>query len=89
MHVLGCCQLRQQLAVLPHHNMQEVMSYIKGSAEAVASPSGVLSEDEYLALGRKRAAGNLELRKQVYALLPVSAQQHNRICCVALHFMLS
>jgi hypothetical protein len=34
----------------------------------------VLSEVKYLALGRKRAAGNLELRKQAYALLPVSEQ---------------
>jgi hypothetical protein len=72
--LLNCSTLSYQ-PLLYIYFLQEVMSYIKGSAEAVASSSGVLSEEEYLAMGRKRAAGNLELRRQVYAMLPVRRLQ--------------
>jgi hypothetical protein len=48
------------------------MSYIKGSAEAVSCPSGVLSLEQYLALGAKRASNySRDTRRDVHALLPV------------------
>jgi hypothetical protein len=52
------------------------MSYIKGSAEAVSCPSGVLGLEQYLALGANRASNySRETRKDVHALLTVSTQQ--------------
>jgi hypothetical protein len=64
--------------------LQEIMSYIKGSAEAVACPSGVLGLEQYLALGAKRASNySRETRKHVHALLPVSMQHSSKLQAVA------
>eukprot|EP00878_Enallax_costatus_P024526 GHUV01026178.1.p1 GENE.GHUV01026178.1~~GHUV01026178.1.p1 ORF type:complete len:603 (+),score=181.38 GHUV01026178.1:514-2322(+) len=53
-----------------HLVFQEIMSYIKGSAEAIDSDAGILSLEEYLSLGAKRAANyNQELRTVVYSLM--------------------
>ncbi|GLI67622.1 hypothetical protein VaNZ11_011869, partial [Volvox africanus] len=45
----------QRGSVAPGLVYQEIMSYLKGSAEAIASPMGHLSLSAYLTLGRKRA----------------------------------
>ncbi|MEW5318036.1 MAG: hypothetical protein WDW38_009289 [Sanguina aurantia] len=52
---------------------QEICSYLKGSAEAVASPRGVLSREDYLSVGRKRAPNfSEETRRQlVYPLFEI------------------
>ncbi|KXZ49100.1 hypothetical protein GPECTOR_23g31 [Gonium pectorale] len=56
----------QRTAVAPGLVYQEIMSYLKGSAEAIASPVGHISLDEYLRLGRKRAANfSEELRRDL------------------------
>lgn len=48
------------------------MSYIKGSAEAVQSQTGMLGMEEYLSLGAKRASNyNQDLRAAVYGLMKV------------------
>lgn len=44
----------------------EIMSFIKGSVEALSKPSGYLSKEEYLDLGRKRAPNFSCDRKHVY-----------------------
>lgn len=50
---------------------QEFMSFIKGSAEAVSSPNGYLSLEEYLDLGRKRSANtDKDIKEQIHKLLP-------------------
>jgi hypothetical protein len=46
--------------------LQEIVSYIKGSAEAMDSPEGHLSLKQYLDVGRKRAPNfSSELREKV------------------------
>ncbi|CAD7695958.1 unnamed protein product [Ostreobium quekettii] len=46
---------------------QEILSYIKGSAEALESESGHLTLEEYLEVGRKRAPNySSDLRRKVY-----------------------
>jgi hypothetical protein len=42
----------------------EIMSFLKGSAEAVSSPDGLLSLDEYLDMGNKKAPNFTKERRQ-------------------------
>ena len=49
----------------------EIRSFIKGSAEALVSEKGVLSFDDYEALGRKKAPNFLADRRVVYDLFLV------------------
>uniref|UniRef100_K1PIT9 Lupus brain antigen 1-like protein n=1 Tax=Magallana gigas TaxID=29159 RepID=K1PIT9_MAGGI len=44
----------------------EIMSFIRGSFEALSKPSGYLSKEEYLDLGRKRAPNFSGEREQIY-----------------------
>lgn len=46
----------------------EIQSFIKGSKEALDSEGGILSEDDYVKLGRKRAPNFPLDRKEVYNL---------------------
>ena len=46
----------------------EIKSFIKGSAQAVESKDGYLSQEEYEALGRKMAANFVGNREEVYHL---------------------
>ncbi|EFJ46513.1 hypothetical protein VOLCADRAFT_118102 [Volvox carteri f. nagariensis] len=56
----------QRDSVAPGLVYQEILSYLKGSAEAIASPAGHLSLPAYLALGRKRAPNfSEEIRKDL------------------------
>ncbi|KAG2432292.1 hypothetical protein HYH02_013015 [Chlamydomonas schloesseri] len=56
----------QRAQVAPGRVYQEIVSYIKGSAEAISSPDGHLSREQYMALGRKRAANfSAEMRGDV------------------------
>ena len=49
--------------------VQEIMSYIKGSAEALSNPSGKLSLEQYLEVGHKRAPNfTNDTRRQAYVL---------------------
>ncbi|XP_078333030.1 TPR and ankyrin repeat-containing protein 1-like isoform X2 [Crassostrea virginica] len=44
----------------------EIMSFIQGSFEALSKPSGYLSKEEYLVLGRKRAPNFSGEREHIY-----------------------
>lgn len=46
----------------------EIMSFIKGSFEALLKPNGHLSKDEYIELGKKRAPNFTGERDKVYEL---------------------
>lgn len=46
----------------------EIMSFIRGSCEALSKPSGYLSKEEYLDLGRKRAPNFSEEREHIYEI---------------------
>lgn len=49
--------------------MQEICSFLKGSAEAMDSPGGKLSLQGYLDVGRKRAPNfNADTRREVYPI---------------------
>lgn len=59
--------LRKGTRVPPALVWTDLVSYIKGSAEAVRSSTGHLNLDQYLEIGRKRAPNfDSELRKDVY-----------------------
>jgi hypothetical protein len=49
----------------------EILSYLKGSVEALGSPGGILPLEEYLRLGKKRSDMTEAQRMQVYELLPL------------------
>lgn len=66
---LACCKLGGQ-AMIGH--MQEIASYIKGSAEAAETEEGHLSLQQYLAVGAKRAPNfSSAMREQVPGALTV------------------
>lgn len=46
----------------------EIMSFIRGSVETLSKPSGYLSKEEYLDLGRKRAPNFSGEREHVYEI---------------------
>ena len=47
--------------------LQEIVSYIKGSAEAMQNPTGKLTLEQYLEVGRKRAPNfTADTRRQVF-----------------------
>lgn len=46
----------------------EIMSFIKGSFEALSKPSGYLSKEEYFDLGRKRAPNFSGEREHIYEI---------------------
>ncbi len=49
--------------------MQEICSFLKGSAEAMDSPGGRLTLQGYLDVGRKRAPNfNADTRREVYPI---------------------
>jgi hypothetical protein len=49
--------------------MQEICSFLKGSAEAIDSPGGRLTLQGYLEVGRKRAPNfNADTRREVYPI---------------------
>ncbi|XP_028374549.1 TPR and ankyrin repeat-containing protein 1 [Phyllostomus discolor] len=47
---------------------KEIKSFLKGSFEALSSPQGRLTEDEYKKLGRKRCPNFKEDRSEIYSL---------------------
>lgn len=53
MHSTYVCESLHALRIIP--TPQEIVSYLKGSAEALHSPDGKLCKDAYLRIGRKRA----------------------------------
>lgn len=46
----------------------EIMSFIRGSFEALSKPSGYLSKEKYLDLGRKRAPNFSGEREHIYEI---------------------
>ncbi len=49
--------------------VQEICSFLKGSAEAMDSPDGTLSLERYLDIGRKRAPNfTADTRHEVYPI---------------------
>lgn len=46
----------------------EIMSFIKGSFEALSKPSGYLSKEEYFDMGRKRAPNFSGERENIYEM---------------------
>nr|XP_034304939.1 uncharacterized protein LOC105330431 [Crassostrea gigas]XP_034304942.1 uncharacterized protein LOC105330431 [Crassostrea gigas]XP_034304948.1 uncharacterized protein LOC105330431 [Crassostrea gigas]XP_034304950.1 uncharacterized protein LOC105330431 [Crassostrea gigas] len=46
----------------------EIMSFIKGSFEAISKPSGYLSKEEYFDMGRKRAPNFSGERENIYEM---------------------
>ena len=54
----------------------EIRSFIKGSAEALLSSNGVLSEDDYKSLGKKKASNFTADRSIIYGLFRI--YQHVR-----------
>jgi len=60
---------QERASLKPSLVFQEIMSYIKGSSEALESEKGHLKLDQYLEVGYKRAPNyTAELRRQVYAV---------------------
>lgn len=53
---------------------KEIKSFLKGSVEALSSPQGVLTEEEYKKLGRKRSPDFKEDRSEIYQLFCVYLQ---------------
>ena len=49
----------------------EIRSFIKGSAEALLSSNGVLSEDDYKSLGKKKASNFTADRSMIYRLFRI------------------
>ena len=49
----------------------EIKSFIKGSAEALLSSNGVLSEDDYKSLGKKKASNFTADRNMIYRLFRI------------------
>nr|XP_016849904.1 PREDICTED: TPR and ankyrin repeat-containing protein 1 [Anolis carolinensis] len=47
---------------------KEIKSFLKGSFEALSSPRGILTEEEYKKLGRKRCPDFKEDRSEIYQL---------------------
>ncbi|KAJ7322629.1 hypothetical protein JRQ81_018916 [Phrynocephalus forsythii] len=47
---------------------KEIKSFLKGSFEAMNSPQGILSEEDYKKLGRKRSPNFKEDRSEIYQL---------------------
>lgn len=47
---------------------KEIKSFLKGSFEALNSPQGILTEEEYKKLGRKRSPNFKEDRSEIYQL---------------------
>nr|XP_060637656.1 TPR and ankyrin repeat-containing protein 1 [Anolis sagrei ordinatus] len=47
---------------------KEIKSFLKGSFEALSSPRGILTEEEYKKLGRKRCPDFKEDRSEIYKL---------------------
>ncbi|XP_053119813.1 TPR and ankyrin repeat-containing protein 1 isoform X2 [Hemicordylus capensis] len=47
---------------------KEIKSFLKGSFEALSSPEGILTEEEYKKLGRKRSPNFKEDRSEIYQL---------------------
>ncbi|XP_042328665.1 TPR and ankyrin repeat-containing protein 1 isoform X2 [Sceloporus undulatus] len=47
---------------------KEIKSFLKGSFEALSSPQGILTEEEYKKLGRKRCPNFKEDRSEIYQL---------------------
>ncbi|KAH0627207.1 hypothetical protein JD844_002684 [Phrynosoma platyrhinos] len=47
---------------------KEIKSFLKGSFEALSSPQGILTEEEYKKLGRKRSPNFKEDRSEIYQL---------------------
>ncbi|MBN3300841.1 TRNK1 protein, partial [Amia calva] len=62
----------------PHCNpalvWKEIKSFMKGSFEAFSSKSGILSEEQYNKLGRKRAPNFQEDRSEIYRLFRLYQQ---------------
>ncbi|XP_048367555.1 TPR and ankyrin repeat-containing protein 1 isoform X2 [Sphaerodactylus townsendi] len=53
---------------------KEIKSFLKGSIEALSSPQGILTEEEYKKLGRKRSPNFKEDRSEIYQLFSVYQQ---------------
>nr|XP_056713031.1 TPR and ankyrin repeat-containing protein 1 [Euleptes europaea] len=53
---------------------KEIKSFLKGSIEALCSPQGILTEEEYKKLGRKRSPNFKEDRSEIYQLFCVYQQ---------------
>lgn len=53
---------------------KEIKSFLKGSIEALSSPQGILTEEEYKKLGRKRSPNFKEDRSEIYQLFCVYLQ---------------
>ena len=59
---------------------QEIVSYIKGSAEALDSPTGKLSLEQYLEVGRKRAPNfTADTRRQVFKIFLQYEREKTRL----------
>ncbi|XP_077160160.1 TPR and ankyrin repeat-containing protein 1 isoform X2 [Paroedura picta] len=57
---------------------KEIKSFLKGSIEALSSPQGILTEEEYKKLGRKRSPNFKEDRSEIYQLFCVYQQIKSR-----------
>ncbi|XP_041360663.1 TPR and ankyrin repeat-containing protein 1-like [Gigantopelta aegis] len=63
-------KIRKKMSVDYHPTLvwTEIMSFIRGSFEALTKPNGILKKDEYIELGRKRAPNFSGERDKIYAL---------------------
>ena len=64
----------QKLEFHPTLVWTEIRSFIKGSAEALLSSNGVLSEDDYKSLGKKKASNFTADRSIIYGLFRIYQQ---------------
>ncbi|XP_069776422.1 TPR and ankyrin repeat-containing protein 1-like [Narcine bancroftii] len=53
---------------------KEIKSFLKGSIEALNSPQGCLTEEQYIKLGKKRAPNFREDRKEIYSFFHMYQQ---------------
>jgi len=70
-------------------HVQEICSFLKGSAEAMDSPDGKLSLDSYLEVGRKRAPNfTADTRREVYPIFEKYEREKLRLNRFVSQFLL-